>query len=37
MLLPLIEIALFIAVGGQIGVAATLALILLSAMAGASV
>ncbi|WP_068298802.1 FxsA family protein [Pararhodobacter sp. CCB-MM2] len=36
-LLPLIEIALFIAVGGQIGVAATLALILLSAMAGASV
>ena len=36
-LLPLIEIALFIAIGGQIGVAATLALILLSAIAGGSI
>lgn len=36
-LLPLVEIALFIAVGGQIGVAATLALILLSTIAGASI
>ncbi|WP_417626551.1 FxsA family protein [Pararhodobacter aggregans] len=33
-LMPLIEIALFIAVGGQIGVAATLALIVLSTLAG---
>ena len=36
-LLPMVEIALFIAVGGQIGVAATLALILLSAIAGGSI
>ncbi|WP_164736616.1 FxsA family protein [Pararhodobacter zhoushanensis] len=35
--LPLIEIALFIAIGGQIGVGATLALILLSALLGASI
>lgn len=36
-LLPLIEIALFIAIGGRIGVLATLALILLSALAGAAI
>lgn len=36
-LLPLIEIALFIAVGGQIGLGATLALIVLSALVGSSI
>ena len=36
-LLPLMEIGVFIAVGGQIGVLATLALIILSALAGASI
>ncbi|MBN8292151.1 FxsA family protein [Rhodobacter sp. NTK016B] len=36
-LMPLIEIALFIAVGGAIGVGATLALIVLSALLGAAV
>lgn len=36
-LLPLIEIGLFIAVGAQIGVLATLGLIVLSALLGASI
>ncbi|GAB4268525.1 MAG: FxsA family protein [Pararhodobacter sp.] len=36
-LLPLIEIALFIVVGAQIGVGATLALIVLSALLGVSI
>lgn len=36
-LLPLTEIALFILIGGQIGVGATLALIALSALLGASI
>jgi Protein affecting phage T7 exclusion by the F plasmid len=36
-LMPLIEIALFIAVGGQIGVGATLALIVLSALLGTAI
>lgn len=36
-LLPLIEIALFIAIGGQIGVLATLALIVLGAIVGVSI
>ncbi|PWE31770.1 FxsA family protein [Pararhodobacter marinus] len=36
-LMPLIEIALFIAIGGEIGVGATLALIVLSALLGAAI
>jgi UPF0716 protein FxsA len=36
-LLPLVEIALFIAVGAQIGVGATLALIVLSALLGVTI